>query len=208
MGLFDALDISGNARVCQSMQNYQYNVPKVSSISVWTDEFGQDLGQYQCSKNYYSWGMKTNYGETSNPQVSLMRRAYNAFAPGAPLGDLVALVGPGVIALPGWLEEMCVPLRACVAAVTSPAAVTHSGGATFGAPTPGPAVLVARREALPSLPELACGGPLPLERIVERLRDAGEPFWLVTSDRALRSAAAPGAERVIGGGTFARELPR
>ena len=34
----------------------------------------------------------------------------------------------------------------------------------------------------------------------------GTPFWLVTSDRALRSAAGTRAERVIGGGSFAREL--
>jgi rRNA-processing protein FCF1 len=40
-------------------------------------------------------------------------------------------------------------------------------------------------------------------------REAGEldgPYWLVTSDRGLRDRAADRAERVIGGGTFAREL--
>jgi hypothetical protein len=46
-----------------------------------------------------------------------------------------------------------------------------------------------------------------LIREAARLRDAGKQFWLVTSDRALRDAAAPGAERVIGGGAFARQLP-
>jgi hypothetical protein len=30
--------------------------------------------------------------------------------------------------------------------------------------------------------------------------------WLVTSDRALREAAGAGAERLIGGGSFLREL--
>lgn len=39
------------------------------------------------------------------------------------------------------------------------------------------------------------------------LRRSGRPFWLVTSDRALRAAAADGAERTIGGGSFARSLP-
>jgi hypothetical protein len=34
------------------------------------------------------------------------------------------------------------------------------------------------------------------------------PYWLVTSDRELRDLAGPGAERVIGGGSFARELLR
>jgi hypothetical protein len=45
-----------------------------------------------------------------------------------------------------------------------------------------------------------------LIREAARLREADEPFWLVTSDRELRAAAAEGAERVIGGGAFAREL--
>jgi predicted RNA-binding protein with PIN domain len=33
-----------------------------------------------------------------------------------------------------------------------------------------------------------------------------EPFWLVTSDRDLRARAGQGAERVLGGGAFLREL--
>lgn len=35
-----------------------------------------------------------------------------------------------------------------------------------------------------------------------------EPYWLVTSDRELRRRAGGRAERVIGGGSFARELRR
>jgi hypothetical protein len=34
------------------------------------------------------------------------------------------------------------------------------------------------------------------------------PYWLVTSDRELRRRAGEAAERVIGGGSFARELTR
>jgi hypothetical protein len=45
-----------------------------------------------------------------------------------------------------------------------------------------------------------------LTREAARLRESGEPFWLVTSDRELRDRAGGGAERVIGGGSFAREL--
>jgi rRNA-processing protein FCF1 len=42
------------------------------------------------------------------------------------------------------------------------------------------------------------------------VREAGgySPYWLVTSDRELRELAGPGAARVIGGGSFARELLR
>ena len=45
--------------------------------------------------------------------------------------------------------------------------------------------------------------------LVRRARElvaAGEPYWLVTSDRALRAAAGDGAERTVGGGAFLREL--
>jgi hypothetical protein len=34
--------------------------------------------------------------------------------------------------------------------------------------------------------------------------EAPGPYWLVTSDRELRERAGPGAERVLGGGAFAR----
>jgi hypothetical protein len=38
-----------------------------------------------------------------------------------------------------------------------------------------------------------------------RLATAGAPFWVATSDRGLRARIA-GAERLVGGGTFARGL--
>jgi hypothetical protein len=47
------------------------------------------------------------------------------------------------------------------------------------------------------------------DRIAARaaaLARAGTPYWLVTSDRGLRARAGASAERVIGGGTFVREL--
>jgi hypothetical protein len=39
-----------------------------------------------------------------------------------------------------------------------------------------------------------------------RLAASSYPYWLVTSDRAVRAAAGPAAARTIGGGAFAREL--
>jgi predicted RNA-binding protein with PIN domain len=47
-----------------------------------------------------------------------------------------------------------------------------------------------------------------LVRAAAELRAGNEPFWLVTSDRALRELASVGAEKVVGGGSFARELQR
>jgi predicted RNA-binding protein with PIN domain len=45
-----------------------------------------------------------------------------------------------------------------------------------------------------------------IARRAAELRAEEARFWLVTSDRALRADAGQGAERVIGGGSFAREL--
>jgi predicted RNA-binding protein with PIN domain len=45
-----------------------------------------------------------------------------------------------------------------------------------------------------------------IAREAASLRGSGERFWLVTSDRALRAEAGRDAGRVIGGGSFAREL--
>ena len=43
-----------------------------------------------------------------------------------------------------------------------------------------------------------------LERAAGDHHAAARPYWLVTSDRALRAVAGRHAERVIGGGTFLR----
>lgn len=42
--------------------------------------------------------------------------------------------------------------------------------------------------------------------IAERVRDLAPPIWVVTSDRQLRERVAPYAERLLGGGSFVREL--
>jgi rRNA-processing protein FCF1 len=44
------------------------------------------------------------------------------------------------------------------------------------------------------------------DRIAREAAELDGPYWLVTSDRGLRDRAGANAERVIGGGTFAREL--
>jgi hypothetical protein len=44
------------------------------------------------------------------------------------------------------------------------------------------------------------------DRIAREAAEVEGLYWLVTSDRELRERAGGGAERVIGGGAFAREL--
>ena len=45
-----------------------------------------------------------------------------------------------------------------------------------------------------------------LARRSRELAAAGDAYWLVTSDRALRAAAGAAADRTLGGGAFLREL--
>lgn len=44
------------------------------------------------------------------------------------------------------------------------------------------------------------------DRIARDVRKLASPLWVVTSDRELRSRVADHAERIVGGGSFAREL--
>jgi hypothetical protein len=44
------------------------------------------------------------------------------------------------------------------------------------------------------------------DRIAREAAELDGPYWLVTSDRELRERAGGRADRVIGGGSFAREL--
>lgn len=95
--IFDALDLTGNQKVCRAMQNYSFNVPKISTISTWTQEAGQVLSSYPCINNYYAWGNSTNYADTSDPQAQLFQKAYSSFAHGAPLSQW---------SLEGWAAGM------------------------------------------------------------------------------------------------------
>ena len=44
------------------------------------------------------------------------------------------------------------------------------------------------------------------DQIVREARTATPPVWVVTSDRELRERVSAVAEKVLGGGSFAREL--
>jgi hypothetical protein len=50
-------------------------------------------------------------------------------------------------------------------------------------------------------------GPGPADdKIAREVRELSPPVWVVTSDQGLRERVAEHAERIIGGGSFAREL--
>lgn len=71
-----------------------------------------------------------------------------------------------------------------------------------------PGGLVGKKELAPHCVLVGTGAESAddwLARAAAELRAADQPFWLVTSDRELR-ARAEGAEKVVGGGSFADEL--
>jgi rRNA-processing protein FCF1 len=44
------------------------------------------------------------------------------------------------------------------------------------------------------------------DRIAREVRELSPPVWVVTSDRELRERVAEHVERIVGGGSFARQL--
>ena len=50
------------------------------------------------------------------------------------------------------------------------------------------------------------GGETADDRIAREVTELEPPVWVVTSDRELRERVAPHVERIVGGGSFAREL--
>lgn len=44
------------------------------------------------------------------------------------------------------------------------------------------------------------------DRIAREVRELPPPLWVVTSDRELRGRVADHVERIVGGGSFARQL--
>lgn len=51
-------------------------------------------------------------------------------------------------------------------------------------------------------------GPETADDWIVREAGAHAPYWLVTSDRALRARVGDGPDHIVGGGSFAREIRR
>jgi hypothetical protein len=77
----------------------------------------------------------------------------------------------------------------------------------------------AEREGVRALLVFDGGAPVEADDVVGTGQESADdwlareaesyaPYWLVTSDRELRQRAGGEAERIVGGGTFAREIQR
>ena len=69
-----------------------------------------------------------------------------------------------------------------------------------------PGGLVGEQEVVPDCLVVGTGQESADEWLTRAAAAEKGPYWLVTSDRALRAAAGARAERTIGGGSFVREL--
>jgi GT2 family glycosyltransferase len=135
-------------------------------------------------------GMGTRSLRRSLPAGSGADVLSEADAPEQIDADLLAVVGPGVVPLRGWLDELFAPLRdGRVDAVTAPAATSPSG-AVFDGVTAGPAVLVTRNRERDGWRPPADAGVEPLEAIVARLRAGGATVVDLETPVAVRWGAA------------------
>lgn len=65
---------------------------------------------------------------------------------------------------------------------------------------------VGRHDVSPECTAVGTGRESADDWIARAVGALHEPYWLVTSDRALRARAGTRAERTVGGGGFLREL--
>jgi hypothetical protein len=93
---------------------------------------------------------------------------------------------------PNLSPERLIELLACWAQAEGAEAV-----AVFDGPAP---------EAVAGVEVVGTGAESADDWITRRAADLSEPYVLVTSDRELRERAGGNADRIIGGGAFAREL--
>jgi branched-chain amino acid transport system substrate-binding protein len=111
--VFDALDDTGNIKLCDSMQNHNYRpVAKVSTISTWTGKVGKEFNSL-CQSIMFSTGSTANYADSPNPVANEFRQAFARYAGGQT---------PAQWALEGWVSGIWLAqaVKSCGAAPTRP----------------------------------------------------------------------------------------
>jgi branched-chain amino acid transport system substrate-binding protein len=75
--VFDALDQSGNVRLCRAMDAHHVKVTaKVTTTQSWVQTIKTDFGQSPaCRNEIYATGNSANYADTGNPAVAQFRDA-------------------------------------------------------------------------------------------------------------------------------------
>jgi branched-chain amino acid transport system substrate-binding protein len=98
-GVFDAVDVNGNQKICSSMDRYGVTVKaKVSTIEAWSQDVGSAAWSQPCRNSIYAGSVSVPYSLTSNPSVAQFRSDFKTYSSGSLLHQW-ALEGYGA----GWM---------------------------------------------------------------------------------------------------------
>lgn len=82
-GIFDAVDINGNQKICTSMDRYGVTVKaKVSTIEVWSQDIGTPAWSKPCRDSIYIVGQSASYADTNIPAVAQYLADYHKYGNG------------------------------------------------------------------------------------------------------------------------------
>jgi branched-chain amino acid transport system substrate-binding protein len=82
-GIFDAVDINGNQKICTSMDRYGVSVKaKVSTIEVWSSDVGTPAWSKPCRDSIFISGRSASYADTSIPVVGQYIADYHKYGNG------------------------------------------------------------------------------------------------------------------------------
>ena len=80
--VWDAMDVSANARLCQAMDRQGFSVKaKVSTVEVYNQTLGSTFSA-PCRDSVYIGGSSTSFANSSNPLVQQFRADYARYQPG------------------------------------------------------------------------------------------------------------------------------
>jgi len=78
--IFDAMDVNGNQKLCESMDRYGFTVTaKVSTIEVWNQDLGTPAWSKPCRDSIYVTGGVVSYADSNLAPVAQYLAAYKAY---------------------------------------------------------------------------------------------------------------------------------
>ena len=89
-GVFDAVDIAGNQKICASMDRYGVRVKaKVSTIEVWSQDIGTPAWSAPCRDSIYVSGTSVPFQDTKVPAVAQFKKDYDTYGHGVTMHQWV-----------------------------------------------------------------------------------------------------------------------
>jgi branched-chain amino acid transport system substrate-binding protein len=121
--VFDAMDVTGNQKLCESMDRFGFTVvAKVSTIEVWDQSIGTPAWSVPCRDSIYVGTTSLSYADTTNPLVAKYVASFNKYESGAlqsewtfqgymngqMVGDAISSMGADVTrkGMMSWLDNL------------------------------------------------------------------------------------------------------